>query len=535
VPLLLKSIAAQQRKSDLERALTDSFWLGTEILKYDRLSPTFHKPMMDEMDERDRRRPLFREAYPALALPGQRYKKDECELWPRDHYKTTAFIVRAIKWILADPNIAIAIWHKVEEKAQEAAQEIGNHFLKNDDLRRLRPEIMPSKLAKRFLTASGFVLRRKDFRRHPTVYAKGAEATVTGGHCDIGWMDDIIDQTTVDEGGMPRCRGWIGNTVGNVVRTDGGFKWNTMTPWDEHDISEDFEKSPDWDFRVRSCLETDGKMDYSGQPVLYDMEWIEKKRRDPHMNFPLQMMCDRTVKTEKAWSSKCEQFCTLKEASGAGFVVVLGDTSPRNVGTETNEKASYRGDGKKDFWSNCAVKLRRRGERNEIILLDGSFSQDWDYTEGFAEMARLQKRWHANGIGVEAKHQQFRDMILDNLRAACRAAGARYNPIQLESTTKGKNARFALLAARASQDEFLICDSVPKGFLDRFLAQAREYRALGAGKNSLQYDDDVDVVSYACDPSLSNRFAPVVAEEDWSPFRQPVKDDAAGGSLHMRW
>jgi hypothetical protein len=536
VPRYSSVIAANERKSALHKAQTNLYWLATEILGYDRLTESFHKPMMDDMDLRTRRRPLVREWCPEIALGGRAYYKNECEIWPRDHYKTTVFIARCIQLVLIYPDVAIAIWHKVEDKAQDAAQEIGNHFLKNDKLRALRREIMPSKQARRFLTASGFTVKRTMFNRHATIYAKGAGATVTGGHCDVGWLDDIIDQDDVDEGQMPKKRAWLGDTVSNIVRTDGGWEWCTMTPWDEHDISEDFEKSDDWDYRRRSALETDGVMDYSGTPVLYDQDVIERKRRNPNLNFPLQLMCDRSVKTEKAWQPKCEQYITLKEAAGAGYVVVLGDTSPRNIGTETNEKSTYRGDGKKDFWSNCVLKLRRRGERREIILLDGARSQNWDYAEGFGDMARLQKRWHANGMGVENKHQQFRDMILDNLRIACRLSGARYNPIELVSTTKGKNARFALLCARAMQDELLICESVPEEYKKAFLAQCREYRALGAGKNSLQYDDEVDVVSYGCDPSLENRYPAVSEEEAWSPFRDPKDyEQENSGTHYVQW
>ena len=98
----------------------------------------------------------------------------------------------------------------------------------------------------------------------------------------MGWPDDIIGQGTIDDSGLPKIKNWWGSTVKHVIRTDGGWNVGTYTPWDEDELYVDWERDPvAWDCRVRACMETDGKPDYDGTPVLYDKRWIKKKQRDP--------------------------------------------------------------------------------------------------------------------------------------------------------------------------------------------------------------------------------------------------------------
>ena len=42
----------RERLRKLRRAQTDLWWLATEIMGFDLLTTDFHKPMMDELDDR---------------------------------------------------------------------------------------------------------------------------------------------------------------------------------------------------------------------------------------------------------------------------------------------------------------------------------------------------------------------------------------------------------------------------------------------------------------------------------------------------
>ena len=106
--------AEMDRHLLLYKAMVDPMWLGREVMRYDRLTDDYHKPMMEVMWDRDMRRPLFRaaiaEQQEAGLLPpifleevdrriraSGLYYKEELEEHPRDHYKTTMFIIRSTK------------------------------------------------------------------------------------------------------------------------------------------------------------------------------------------------------------------------------------------------------------------------------------------------------------------------------------------------------------------------------------------------------------------------------------------------------
>ena len=84
---------AIESKDSRRRLYAGNLWLlATEILGYDKLSLTFHKPMLEEWDREDRKRFKGKHA-------------DSLELWPRDHIKTWCERARVIRYYLIDPTI----------------------------------------------------------------------------------------------------------------------------------------------------------------------------------------------------------------------------------------------------------------------------------------------------------------------------------------------------------------------------------------------------------------------------------------------
>src|SRR5678816_1294013 len=97
------------RKEDRRSHYAWNLWaLCTEILGFDKLSESFHKPMLDDWDKMDRKR--FRGNI-----------RDSLELWPRDHIKTWCERARVIRYYLIDPTITVTWWHAVQEMAEESA------------------------------------------------------------------------------------------------------------------------------------------------------------------------------------------------------------------------------------------------------------------------------------------------------------------------------------------------------------------------------------------------------------------------------
>jgi len=170
----MRSSEQLKRHALLFKAMTDPLWLGREIMGYTKLTDEFHGPIMQEMWDRDLRRPLMRAAIKEQCdsgkLPktfykrvmeeeGGDYTKNEALCAARSHYKTTMLIVRCAKNILLWPEITISHWHAVEKNATECSLELGNHFQKNQEFRKLRMEIMPDTRNQRFNTSSGFTVK----------------------------------------------------------------------------------------------------------------------------------------------------------------------------------------------------------------------------------------------------------------------------------------------------------------------------------------------------------------------------------------
>jgi hypothetical protein len=502
------SLAKLPRSRDLHKAQNNLFWLATEVLDYTLLTEEFHKPMLDEWDQRRRLRAMGK------------WNFNELEMWARDYYKTTCRVAQIVQDILHNPNVAIMVSHAVEEKAGEMVEEIADKLQKCKALRRLAPEgVLPAHNKAKFMVkhpSPQFTVNRSTYKRHPTVRGKGAGSEITGGHCEIIYPDDIIGYNTIRDNQMPHIRNWHGLTVRNVLRTGIGYELATGTHWDPEDIYMDWRKSSRWVHRIRACYETDGKPDWKGKPVLYTREQIENKRADmTEWQFAAQMMNDPIPSTERIWdSSTCEHVIEPKEATGAGRLVVLSDPAPRGIGSLSGKTERERKDNTRDYWATCVCKLRVHGNRQELILLDGQASRDWTRHDGFEEIAEFAKYWNTNLVGVEATGQAIA-LYEEDLRDSARRVGAKITPVKLAWTYLGKKNYFEHLASKATRHEFLYVEPHKdfqrnykkyREFLDVFLEQARTMRFHG-GRPAVRFDDHYNVVSFGVDAALQ-QYAP---------------------------
>lgn len=509
----LRLDSERKRKRDLS-----SLWtLCTEYLGYDKLSESFHKPMLADWDRIDRGR-----------FAGKNL--NTLDLWPRDHIKTWCERARIIRAYAMDPTITVTWWHAVEEMAQESGVAIGKTLQSNKDLRRLFPQgVLPSPMAKRFVSATGFSLNSNRTGDAPSFRAWGAGSEATGGHSRIGVLDDPVGYNDVVDSQMPAKRRWYQATACNVVRADGWMD-STATRWDKEDLSALFLASKNWVCRIRACLETDGAPDYDGEPVYLTKQQVKKKREElGPVQFAMQMMNDVSRSEERPWvPANCEHYCTLEEAKGQGFVCVIMDPAARNVGDEDYLMERKRADGTKNFWAIQVWKVRRRGMRQERIWLDGASSQDWTMDEGMITACRLQRKWHAAHVFIE-DIEPFH--YLAAYKKVARTEAVRARPELLRSRIGGKNPRWGAFCGRADSEEILICkESVPDRQVEKFLRQAREWVPRGRS-NGLPMDDEADCASYVMDPAI-DEFAPRVSieeeESEWSPYRTQKKEDGYG-------
>lgn len=510
--------AERERLRRVRRAQTDLWWLSKVCLVEPfvtdgfLLSEEFHKPMMDDMDRRNR-----------LRLSGKLQGFDG-DMWSRYYYKTTIASIRAIQRFIINPRSTFIWWHAVEDRAKEAVAWIGSQFMENDELRSLMPkEVLPSKRAKKWNGAGYFRFDCNKAQAH-SMKAFGAGSEATGGHAQVGVLDDPIGLNDIEDSQMPNKKRWYESTVMNVLKAPTEL-WLQATHWDTEDLYSEWRQHPDWHIRVRACYETDGVPDWNGEPVLYDRKWIEQKRRSmSNYIFSCQMMNDPLPDSDRIWvPEQCERTrLTLDQAmDGPGRVFVLSDPAPANVGSLSGVKERERGDASKDYWAIAVVRLQVWGSRLRIVLLDGAASQHWSTSQGLEECCRLMTRWNTNllfneyygGLGAD-----YSDRIRD---AALRTGASVYLetdgrlPRFVDSHASGaKNSRIELLCDSAKNGEFEICETCPDEFVEGdgnrvgLMPQVRKFRPIGKkGRNVLRFDDHADVVARATDRGL-RVFAP---------------------------
>ena len=506
----LVAVKARQEKVNRLREYTMSgrgrFLLGRDILGYDKLTEKFHLP-------------IFEWLYSLRTKPFSLFMAG------RKHYKTTMLITDVIADLLVDPQSTHLCVHAVEEEAHNIVEEAAQHFQTNDELRRLRPEIMRSKALKKFFTNGGFELRREKYDRQPSFQAKGIFSEFTGAHVNGSIrLDDIMSQSIIDDSGVPRVRNIFENTIMGV-RMPGSRIRATGTHWDIADIYMDWRKDPDWKCMVRSALETDGEMDYNGTPVLLSREEIEIERRQG--NFPFQQMNDPSPAGEKMWQpAQCEHHVQLEDLRRGGRVVVLADPAPAKMGFLYGS-APKRDENKKDRWAIAAFLMRFHMGQRQAILLDGEQSEEWGIDEGFRRQCRMAVKWAGWSSGFpilafEAVGQAIAPYDRDLVRAAEKekipAIGPNVerpdSPFALSLTYQGKNMQFRLLCDAAKRGEFAILDQCNPAFRDEVLDQCREWRVIGK-RNNLPFDDAANVASFCQDPVL-DRWIPQSVEGNYA-------------------
>ena len=445
------------------------------------------------------------------------------DLWPRGHYKTTILIGRVVQDILCDPDVTIFICHAVEDEVKNIVEEVGEHFKSNLDLRRVVPHIVYNSRKKDFLKALQFTVKRDKYSRQPTVRGASAASEITGAHCDRIYLDDIVGRKTIADSGLPKIKSWFQSTVMPVLNP-GGTICVTGTCWDIKDPYQEWRKDSDWKVRHRAAYEKDGVPDRKGDPVLLTRKQLRTiERRMGPSDFAFQYMNDPSPSGDKPWNpSQCEHYVgthanaeqSLPGAKGKGTVFILSDPAPAKLGAITAGKENERADGTKDEWTLAAVKIMSHQNMQIMVLLEVLGSREWSTEKGLDEACRLMKKWNTSYFFNESFGFGVADFTAE-MRKASRRNGT---PLYLEkngqlpkfsnSNQKGaKNMRMTRLAEWAKVGRFYIYDRAANEELDLFLEQARTFIPLPNGKNTLAYDDRLDVVARGTDAALQ-KFSP---------------------------
>ncbi len=136
----------------------------------------------------------------------QEAKTHQLVLLPRDHGKSRYVAFRVAWAITRDPTIRVLYVSATSGLAEKQLKFIKD-ILTSDIYRRYWPEMVNVEEAKRERWTNNEIsvdhpLRKAEAVRDPTVFTAGLTTSITGLHCDIAVMDDVVvrENATTDEG-----------------------------------------------------------------------------------------------------------------------------------------------------------------------------------------------------------------------------------------------------------------------------------------------------------------------------------------------
>src|SRR5215471_6201919 len=152
---------------------------------YPDLTERLHKPWCEFFVKKDPERYWF------LQDP----VKQRLWLAPRGHFKTSINLCDIMQWMLAFPDVTIALFSGTEQLTRRMVDEVKQHFLQNGDFRDMYPSWVPTKLLSSFGEKGCFTLpNRVQIRREPTLSITTLKSTRAGAHYDIEKFDDVVHE-----------------------------------------------------------------------------------------------------------------------------------------------------------------------------------------------------------------------------------------------------------------------------------------------------------------------------------------------------
>lgn len=249
-------------------------------------------------------------------------------LEPRDHLKsTTATFSYPIQLISEDEtrNVRILIAQKTQKEASKTVSQI---------MRALKSPLMQEDFGFHFQreTGSFFMLSRENnMLKDPTVEGVGVLGSITGGHFDYIFLDDIVDvKNARTEGERAAVKDWFYSTLSFVVEPDTTiFYIGTRKHYAE--LVADLLANPIWMKLVRQAIlvapdnvwyeEIDGIVvpRWTGQPVvLFPEKWpieklLLKKREVGSVYFNREMQNTPIANEDSPLRREWLQFYRFKE------------------------------------------------------------------------------------------------------------------------------------------------------------------------------------------------------------------------------
>lgn len=294
-------------------------WLCNEVLGYPDASIRVHGPIIEALqkfpgaDEFHKTEEDFASALQGKVLwrpkvrlpdlapnPGSLGHRKLLILYPRGHMKSCiSTIAHSIQWIINYPNVRILITTATEALGIDFVRQIKEHFLTNDKMRYLFPELCPKSTGDGKVlelgNQNGFMIPGRDTNnvalgagagiKDLTVKMSTVGSAITGYHGDVFKPDDMVEKINAStESGIDSVIYHFGTMeplLEDYIGADGqqgskGWIDLTGTPWDYSDLYQTIRSSEEnlpaerrtWDMVIRSA-----SPNWPNGPFL----WPEKK------------------------------------------------------------------------------------------------------------------------------------------------------------------------------------------------------------------------------------------------------------------
>ena len=216
---------------DREECYSNLFWFATEILGYDLVE--FHKKITDE---------FFIKKDPSVEIYKLSPIKSRLILYPRGSFKSSIDEADTVQWIIAYPNIRIALMTATASLGIAFVGKVKSFFQVPESTKLTRFQMLFFEhcvAANKRESEDRFTTRARTIKNitEPTLEALGLTETTSGKHYEVGKFDDVVSNKNSGPGSTPDMRKGVYDAIrfAAALIDPFGYKFYLGTPYDADD------------------------------------------------------------------------------------------------------------------------------------------------------------------------------------------------------------------------------------------------------------------------------------------------------------
>lgn len=395
-----------------DRARKDLFWLGKSVLKKD-LTKCHLEPCRRLFVQKNFNG-VYRLGYTIgevhSAIQKQARKKEMLFLMSRGGFKSTLDGIDSLQWMLNCPDIRILILTGEYKLALAFMSEIKGYFYRAEKapaslLHKLFPEYV---LEGKAGTSDSPIEcpARIHNQKEPTLWVNAIVANLSGWHCDIRKMDDVV---TDENSNSIDARGKEGKLKLKIDGTDNlvdewGFTDIIGTPYYPDDYYAERLKTP----QEEAPLEVGIFPAWTVKPPFIGTPLKDITIEAVDLLFPEKLtfksLRQKLMKNERLF--RCQQLCEFAgEADHVSFTedvlkAHLVAKGPEDGETYLSWDWSFSRSSYSDYSAGVCGRIVQRADRFDLYIMEIIFGR-WKPSELAFQMVQFEKKWKPKGTIVE--------------------------------------------------------------------------------------------------------------------------------------